>query len=48
MIHIYCEDCEGWDSFPIGESHDCSTSEVYQLPMPFIGGDDWFRDDSDY
>jgi hypothetical protein len=47
MIHIYCENCEGWDSFPIGESHHCSTADVYQ-PMPFIGGDDWFRDDSDY
>lgn len=47
MIHEYCEKCEGWASYPIGGSHRCGTDEV-QNPDPFIGGDDWFADDSDY
>ena len=48
MNHIYCETCDGWDSVPIGESHNCSTADVYQVPSQYLGGDDWFADDSDY
>jgi hypothetical protein len=49
MIHIFCADCDGWDSFPSGGSHNCETVEVITNPSAgFIGGDCWFGDDSDY
>ena len=49
MYHEYCEKCEGWYSYPIGEKspHRCGITEVSN-PVVFIGGDDWFTDDSDY
>ena len=49
MIHIFCEPCEGWVSLPIGTDHRCNRDVVTGVAYsPYIGGDDWFADDSDY
>lgn len=52
MIHIYCETCDCWDSFPSGGSHHCgSDTAVSQDEMNARGqlamSADW-SDDSDY
>lgn len=52
MIHIYCETCDCWDSFPSGGSHKCgSDTAVSQDEMNARGqlamSADW-SDDSDY
>jgi hypothetical protein len=53
MVHIYCEICDGWDSFPVGGSHNCesATNFTSQDEMnargEFVMSADW-SDDSDY
>jgi hypothetical protein len=53
MVHIYCETCDGWDSFPVGGSHNCesATNFTSQDEMnargEFVMSADW-SDDSDY
>ena len=49
MMHIFCETCEGFISLPIGKTHKCGRDEVQGVAYAgYIGGDDWFSDDSDY
>lgn len=49
MMHIFCETCEGFISLPIGKTHKCGRDEVQGVNYsPYLGGDDWFADDSDY
>ena len=52
MIHIYCETCDGWDSFPVGESHRCGSANIVSQDEMNARGQlvmsaDW-TDDSDY
>lgn len=52
MIHIYCETCDGWDSYPVGGSHDCESGNTtsqgeMNLRGQFVMSADW-SDDSDY
>jgi hypothetical protein len=49
MLHIFCETCEGIISLPIGVDHKCGRDAVLGVGYTtYIGGDDWFGDDSDY
>jgi len=53
MVHIYCETCDGWDSFPVGGSHNCETpanftsQDEMNARGQFVMSADW-SDDSDY
>ena len=52
MVHIYCETCDGWDSFPVGGSHECGSANIVSQDEMNARGQlvmsaDW-ADDSDY